>query len=333
MRNKLRFLITLILTSVLLCGCSSGTSILNTFSGDYIVAADASNSDNFQLSYADGFASKIAVLPINAVNSSGSDSINSEAALLVDVTDGTVLFQKNAHKREYPASTTKVLTALLALKYGDPSSSRRIGDEVIIHEDNVVLCDFREGDTIPFEIIINAALLYSGNDAAAALALFSADTLDDFADLMNEEAKNIGATESHFVNPHGLYDDNHYTTAYDLYLIFNEAIKYDEFIKVLSTPVYSGSFIRNTLYREYTINCEYTNTNRYINGQASLPDHIKVLGGKSGYTEKARRSYIMLAESGGHRYIFVVMRADTHEEIYADLDYMMQFIPDNSIEH
>ena len=170
-----------------------------------------------------------------------SDKVNSEAAILVDATNGTVLFQKNVHKKEYPASTTKILTSLLALKYGDSKSSRKIGDEVLITEDNVVMCDFRMGDTIPFDVIIHGALMMSGNDAAAALALFAADNLTDFADLMNKEALELGATESHFVNPHGLYDDNHYSTAYDMYLIFNEAIKYDEFIDVISTKQYASS--------------------------------------------------------------------------------------------
>ncbi|MCM1308153.1 MAG: D-alanyl-D-alanine carboxypeptidase [Butyrivibrio sp.] len=331
MNKKILLIITFLLSSAMLCACADGTSILNTYSED--IPLETGGVADSPLSCADGFASKIAVVPADAVNSQGSDRLHSEAALLVDVSDGTVLFQKNAHKKEYPASTTKILTSMLALKYGDSAASRTIGDEVIITEDNVVLCDFRIGDVIPFDILINASLLRSGNDAAAALALFAAPTLEDFADLMNEEAQKIGATESHFVNPHGLYDDNHYTTAYDMYLIFNEAIKYDKFVKVLSTVNYQNSFVRKTIYGEYTINCEYASGNQYLQGTSAAPSHIKVIGGKAGYTELARRSYVMLAEANGHRYIFVTMRADSNDEIYEDLDYLMQHIPDDNLEH
>ena len=325
MKRKIRFIVGFIAVAILMCSCGKGSSILNYYSPEADPAVNTISDS--PITYAKGFASGIGVVSADAPNSEGSDEVNSEAAILVDATNGTVLFQKNVHKKEYPASTTKILTSLLALKYGDSKSSRKIGDEVLITEDNVVMCDFRMGDTIPFDVIIHGALMMSGNDAAAALALFAADNLTDFADLMNKEALELGATESHFVNPHGLYDDNHYSTAYDMYLIFNEAIKYDEFIDVISTKQYASSFIRKTAYGEYTIACTYKNTNRYVNGERKAPENIKVIGGKSGFTEVAKRSYVMLAESGGHRYIMVIMRSDSLDTVYDDLDYLMSLIP------
>ena len=318
----------LLAVAVLMCSCGKASSILNYYTPDADPAVNTISDS--PVTYAKGFASGIGVVASDAPNSEGSDKLNSEAAILVDATSGTVLFQKNVHKKEYPASTTKILTSLVALKYGDSKSSRKIGDEVLITEDNVVMCDFRMGDTIPFDVIIHGALMMSGNDAAAALALFAADDLNSFADLMNKEAQELGATESHFVNPHGLYDDDHYSTAYDMYLISNEAIKYDEIVDVISAKTYSSSFTRKTAYREYTIACQYNNTNRYVNGERKAPDNIKVIGGKSGFTEVAKRSYIMLAESGGHRYIMVVMRSDSTDTVYEDLDYLMSYIPANS---
>ena len=321
---KKKILLGLIILCTLLSGCGKSQSIANSFSdsGDDSAQADS------PLAFADGPASNVAVVAKDASNTEGSDKLNSEAALLVDATDGVVLFQKNAHKKEYPASTTKILTSLITLKYGDTDSSRTIGNEVVINEDNVVMCDYRIGDVIPYDVIIHGAMMKSGNDAAAALALFAADNLDDFADMMNEEAKLLGATESHFVNPHGLYDDNHYSTAYDMYLIFNEAIKYDKFVDVIACKQYNGSFIRKTSYGEYTINAEYVNTNRYVTGDRVAPSYIKVIGGKAGYTEVAKRSYVMLAEANGHQYIFVTMRCDDYEQLYSDLDYLMSLIPE-----
>ena len=169
--------------SVFMCGCGNGTSILKNLSVD--ASPSIKKVSGSLHACADGFASDIAVVPLDAKNSSGSDKLYSEAALLIDVDDGQVIFQKNAHHKEYPASTTKILTSYIALKYGDKTASRKIGDEVIINEDNVVMCDFREGEEIPFDVIIHGAMMRSGNDAAAALALFTADSLDDFSDIMN----------------------------------------------------------------------------------------------------------------------------------------------------
>lgn len=328
MKKKILLILALMLVPALLCSCNKGSSILNEYnlqnnSGlDYAVDSD--------LTYADGFASNIAVVPSDAENTSGSEKLHSESALLVDATTGEVLLQKNPHTKEYPASTTKILTSLLAIKYGDINASRKVGSEVLITESNVVLCDFREGDYIPFDIMIHGAMLKSGNDAAAALALFASDNLDDFAKLMNEEAKKLGATESNFVNPHGLFNENHYTTVYDMYLIFNEAIKNEYFVDVLASTNYTGTFSRTTAYGEYSINCSYPNTNQYISGQRTAPSYISVVGGKGGYTEVARRSYVMLANANGHQYIFVIMKSESVNEMYDDLDYLMTLIPDNS---
>ena len=136
------------------------------------------------------------------------------------------------------------------------------------------------------------------------------------------------ATESNFVNPHGLYNDNHYTTAYDLYLIFNEAIKYSKFVDTLSCMKYTGSFTRKTAYGDYSIGCSYTNSNGFLTGSYATPDGIKVYGGKAGYTEVARRSYVMLAESNnGHKYIIITMRAESNSLMYKDLSALLNKIP------
>ena len=315
---------TLLLVAFSGCGKETG-SISNAYSlennQNIVYLSDA------PLTNARGFASGLAVIETDEENSEGSDIIYSESALLINATSGEVLFQKNPHEKVYPASTTKILTSLLAIKYGDLNASRVIGNEVIIDEDNVVLCDYRIGDVIPFDIIIHGTLMRSGNDAAAALALFVSDSLDDFAVLMNEEAKNLGATNSNFVNPHGLYDDNHYTTAYDMYLIFNEAIKYDYFIDVISTKSYTNSFIRKTSYREYNIACSYTNSNPYISGSSEPPEGIKVIGGKSGYTSVAKRSYVMLVEANGDRYIVITMKCEDGSKMWEDIDYLLRQIP------
>ena len=326
MKNRLLKIVLSGIMTLSLFGCGkSADKIANQYT---VNNSGAELYADIPLTYTDGFSSKIAVVGADAVNSPGSDEITSDAALLVDVNTGEVLFQKNPHKKEYPASTTKILTSLIAIKYGDANSVRKVGDEVIINESNVVMCDFRQGDLIPFDIAIHGALMKSGNDAAAVLALFAADNMSDAVALMNKEAKSLGATESNFVNPHGLYNDNHYTTAYDLYLIFNEAIKYSKFVDTLSCMKYTGSFTRKTAYGDYSIGCSYTNSNGFLTGSYATPDGIKVYGGKAGYTEVARRSYVMLAESNnGHKYIIITMRAESNSLMYKDITALLNKIP------
>lgn len=316
--------ISLLFVVLFICGCNKKTVDINTYDSEEFTSSENDDKpDKVQ-----GVSANIAVVSKDAKNSEDSDKIKSEAGLLVDVTTGQVLFNKNVHKKEFPASTTKVLTALVALKYADQNTVRKIGSEVLINEENAVLCDFREGDMISFDILLHGSLMRSGNDAAAALALTAAGSISEFADKMNEEAKRIGATNSHFMNPHGLDQDGHYTTAYDLYLIFNEAIKNQKFVEAISCKEYSNSFNRTTAYGEYVIDCEYYNSNYFVTGNREYPSYINVLGGKAGYTDLAGRCYVMLAESGGHRYIFVTMNCATRDIMYDDLSYLLSLVPD-----
>lgn len=319
-------ILSLLFVILTFTGCKKDPEVLNEFSMDNSGAI--SYIEDSDLTKVNGFASDLAVVASDSVNSSDSSKIHGECAILVDNTTGEVIFQKNVHTKAYPASTTKCLTAMIAMKYGDTESARTVGDEIIITEDNVVMCDYRTGDVIPFDIALHGALLKSGNDAAAVLALFAADTLEDFADLMNKEVYALGATNSHFVNPHGLMDEEHYTTAYDMYLIFREAIKYDYFVEAISTKAYSGSFQRTTQYNTYTIPCTYSTTNPFFTGAATAPDYVEVIGGKAGYTEVAKRSYVLLAEANGHEYICVVMKDETYEYLCADLSYLLTLIPE-----
>lgn len=325
MRKKL--IIPLIITILICSGCKQEPEVLNEFkiennsSISYITDND--------LSFAKGFAEDLAVVPANAANSATSNAVNAESAFLVDITTNEVLFQKNVHSKVYPASTTKCLTSLIAIKYGDTTSTRVVGDEIYFYEDNVVICDFREGDVVSFDTALNGALIKSGNDAASVLALFAADSIEEFAELMNSEAYSLGATNSHFVNAHGLYDDNHYTTAYDMYLIFKEAIKSDYLVSVLSAKSYVGTLKRTTPYNTYDIGCSYTTTNPFFTGVATAPSHVTIIGGKSGYTEVARRSYVLLAEGdNGHQYIVLVMKDDNYDFMCQDLTYLVSLIPE-----
>ena len=150
MKKITTILLSVILVMAFLCGCKKEEG---TMSNEYTVTIDNNNDvyAEVPLTYTEGFASDIAVIGENDFNTEGSEALHSESALLIDASTGKVLFMKNPHKKQYPASTTKVLTSLIALKYGDKSSVRKVGDEVIINESNVILCDYRMGDLIPME--------------------------------------------------------------------------------------------------------------------------------------------------------------------------------------
>ena len=172
--------------------------------------------------YASLFASDLCVVTDES-QYSPSDT-TSEAAGLFDITDGQVMYSKNAFERLYPASITKVMTALIAIKYGDLTDTVTVTEDAVITEAGATLAGIHPGDQLTMEQLLYGLMLPSGNDAGAAIAVHMAGSIDAFAELMNREAQKLGATGTHFMNPHGLTNADHYTTAYDLYLIFNEAL-------------------------------------------------------------------------------------------------------------
>lgn len=323
---KKSLILFLLIGIMLLTACSSDDKILNPYTEDINVHNGALN--DFELNKAEGFASNLGVIDKDAPEYDKSYEIYSPIALLIDNTTGEVLVQKNAHDRAYPASITKVLTSMLAIKYGKTGTKRQVGNEIYFNEENVVTCAYRVGDDITFDIALHGALVRSGNDAAAFLATFVNESQEEFVQLMNEEAHKLGATNSNFVNPHGLNNEDHYTTAYDLYLIYKEALKYDYFRSAIAKYTYKNEFQRTTSYNTYRIPCEYNTTNPFFTGSATAPDHVRVLGGKSGYTEVAKRCYILHAEAdNGHEYICVVLKADTSDLLAKDLMYLLNCIP------
>lgn len=160
----------------------------------------------------------------------------------------------------YPASLTKVMTALVALQNASPDTVLTATDSVKITESGAQLCGLKAGDTMTLDQALHILLMYSANDAAMLIAENIGGSVDHFVEMMNEEAQRLGATNTSFANPHGLSDDNHYTSAYDLYLIFNEAIKYDSFNEIIHMTSYQTAYYdKDGKAKELTVN----NTNRF----------------------------------------------------------------------
>ena len=149
----------------------------------------------------------------------------SGASGLFEVNSNGVIYAKNIHDKVYPASITKVMTALVALENGRPEQILTATKAINITESGAQLCGLKVGDTMTLDQALRILLLYSANDVAMMIAENIGGSVEKFVEMMNEKAQHLGATNTNFTNPHGLTDINHYTTSYDLYLIFNEMIK------------------------------------------------------------------------------------------------------------
>ena len=274
--------------------------------------------------YASLFASDLCVVTDES-QYSPSDT-TSEAAGLFDITDGQVMYSKNAFERLYPASITKVMTALIAIKYGDLTDTVTVTEDAVITEAGATLAGIHPGDQLTMEQLLYGLMLPSGNDAGAAIAVHMAGSIDAFAELMNREAQKLGATGTHFMNPHGLTNADHYTTAYDLYLIFNEALKQPEFRKVTGTTSYTADYPDGS---GNPVSTTWEGGNWYMVGQRQTPDGLTVFSGKTGTTSAAGFCLIMASRDQKEKeYISVVLKAPSRPGLYDNMTNIISKIVD-----
>lgn len=249
-------------------------------------------------------------------------SVEAAAAAVFSLDSGEVVLARGAFERLYPASMTKVMTALVAIRHGNLKDQVTVGEECVITEPGATLAHIQPGDTLTMEDLLYGLMLPSGNDAGAAIAVHISGSIEAFSELMNEEARKLGATDTHFVNPHGLHDQNHYTTAYDLYLIFQEALKEPFFRSLVAAPAYTA-IIRDQAgaAREQP----WKNSNKYINGDVSMPGGLTALGGKTGTTSAAGCCLIMGSMDGRQQeYVSIIMKAPDRNKLYDGMTNIIQ---------
>lgn len=238
---------------------------------------------------------------------------------LFDITHKQVLYASNVHEKVYPASITKIMTALVFLEsyQGDMSEKVTVTKNAAITESGAQVCGYKTGDQVSVEQLLNGLLIYSGNDAAMILAEYTAGSVEEFVNRMNECAVQLGATNTHFVNPHGLHDDEHYTTAYDLYLIFQRVMQYDVFREIIHKSSYEGSY---ELADGGTKKVSWKATNQFLSGSRKAPEGVTVVGGKTGTTNAAGACLILLTQNAaGEDYISVVLREENKDNLYSDM--------------
>ena len=273
---------------------------------------------------ADSFASDLCVVSSDISEGTAVDMSMATAGGLFDINHCNTIYAKNTHKQMYPASLTKVMTALLAMKYGKMDDIYTASENVLITESGAQLIGIKPGDTLTLEQALHGLLMYSGNDAGVVIAEGISGSMDAFAALMNEEAKKIGATNTNFVNAHGLSDDNHFTTPYDLYLIFNEAMKYEKFKEIIHMQSYTST------YHDKDGNdkeLDFSTTNQYLSGAVKTPDNVSVIGGKTGTTKAAGSCLILLSkDNAGEPFISIVMQAEDRDKLYVEMSDLLQEI-------
>ncbi len=309
------FLLMVAVSALLTAGCAREESFSNAYDFDIRIENFAPDDSSARTG---AFAEDICVI-------TGDDDtdphITGESAALLELDGGSALFHKNVFERVNPASTTKVMTALLALEYGNLQDMVTCTDAVIINESGSSMAGIEPGDVISLNDLLYGLLMPSGNDAANAIAVHLAGSVSAFADMMNAEAARIGATDTHFANANGLTDPDHYTTAYDLYLIFHEAMKYDKFREIISADAYTAAY---TNADGEQVTKTWNVGNLYQNGSVETPDGLTVLGGKTGTTNAAKYCLIMaVRDDAGKEYAAVVMKADTRADLYDDMSAIL----------
>lgn len=233
---------------------------------------------------------------------------DAKAALLIELSTDSIAYAMNPDERVYPASLTKVMTCLLALEYGN------LEDEVTATETALDLdvsgsgMKLQVGETLKLEDLLNGLMVASANDAAMVIAEHIGGSIDAFVELMNQKAQELGCQNTHFANPHGLHDENHYTTARDMAIIFKAALKYDKFQEIYQT---TRCVIEATNLSE----ARTLVTTNYLTGTIITSQYYdkRVIGGKTGFTTPAGRCVICTAEDDDITYLCVIMGAESYD--------------------
>ena len=250
---------------------------------------------------------------IDNANNSVEPNLNSRAAIVFDRTSKTVIYGKNIDEKRAMASTTKIMTAILVLEKGNLSEQIEVckkaanigGSRLGLHEN----------DKITLKDLLYGLMLRSGNDAAVQIAIHLGGSIEGFADMMNNKAKELGLKNTNFVTPHGLDDPNHYTTAYELALLTDYALSINEFAKIVNTKTTTIYINKNPI----TIN----NTNEllgYLNG---------VDGVKTGFTNNAGRCLVTSTTRNNWQIISVVLGADTKKYRTKDSIKLIEYTFEN----
>lgn len=265
------------------------------------------------------------ILPVRTFADDNNLDINAESAILIDGDTGKVLYEKAAYEKREPASTTKIMTAMLTLEHCKLDDVATVTSEAITSVPSGYSSDLlKMGEELTIKDLLYALLLPSSNEAANVLAIHVAGSIDSFASMMNTKAVELGCKNTHFLNPNGVHDEDHYTTAYDLAIMAREAMKNDTFKQIVSTASYT---LPST--NKYTrIDRNLITTNDLIKKQ-SKNYYEYAIGIKTGSTTPAKNCLVASATKDGKNLISVVLKADKDSDRYNDTKTLFNYGFDN----
>ncbi len=249
-----------------------------------------------------------------------ADELSCDYAILVDVDGHKVIAETGGDDRIYPASMTKVMTVLTAIdKCEDLGAKFTMTDEIVapLLSLNATSAGFLPGEEVTVKDLMYGALLPSGADGTGGLAVFTAGSESAFAEMMNEKCAELGLTGSHFVNASGLHADGHYSTCYDIAVIFEKAMENPDIAAALGSWEYTTEA---TPQHPEGIHLYHTLLYERLEGSEEFDEKIEVIGGKTGFTDEAGNCLVTMAKvlSTGKRYIFVCAKGDTKWEAVYD---------------
>lgn len=249
-----------------------------------------------------------------------SVSISADGGIVMDANSGAILYGKNIHEPYYPASITKILTALIIIENCNLDDMVTFSYNAVNNlEPNATIVGARAGDTLSVRDCLYALLLQSANEVANALAEHCSGDIESFAELMNRKAESLGCTDSHFANPSGLNNENHYTSAHDMALIAQAAFNNPTFVEIDSTTYYD---VQPGQLVQYPDGWRYYAHHRMLRKNDSLY-YDGIIGGKTGYTSLAGNTLVTCAERDGLKLITVVLNG--HQTHYEDTKAMLDF--------
>ena len=309
--RKLKQLLCFVgIASVLITGCGK-TELANTYDA-YSYQSSYTNSE--VAVNAEYYAEDLCVT--NTINSDteGLYASVAKGAGVFNITTKEVLYNQDIFTQLYPASTTKILTAYIIIKDCNLGDIVTVSKSAADQAEDSSTCGLRAGDCVTVNDLLYGLMLHSGNDAAEALAEYHSGSVEAFAEVMTKEAHKLGATNSQFKNPSGLPDKEHYTTVYDMYLIFNEAIKQEKFVEIISTDVKPVIYTNSN---GSTVERSFYNSNRYRTGSVKTPEGFQVIGGKTGTTYDAGYCLVLYSQNpDGEDIISIVFKADGKHNLY-----------------
>lgn len=319
--SKKRLLCLLGIAAIFISGCGKQTAELSDPFSVYETTAEYGISETAGFSDKTFFSENLCVTNGTDIGTDTTDSKVAEGAGVFNLATNTVCYSKNIYEKLYPASTTKILTAYLALKYGNLDDYVTVSENAVNQTSDSSVCGLKAGDVVKLEDLIYGMMLRSGNDAAIAIAEHISGSTEAFADLMNQEAALMGASTSHFTNPNGLPDDNHYTSVYDLYLIFQNAVMDERFVKIINTVAYDAVY---SDAEGEAVEVTWNNTNAYLSGKKEAPEGFTVVGGKTGTTGAAGYCLVLYSYNiSNEPIISIVLKSDGSSNLYLLMNEML----------